>query len=317
MDNEAQLPEGASNLLDILSWLLWGCVLFGIGGIVIGGRQLILARSLGEPGRAEKGLAVITGGVVVAFGAGLAGSILPADINESDDTNAAPVDIPSADAAPPSPVATPPSEPFDWTPLIWLGAGMAAIAVLALTGYLVVHTRHRVLDRKAAAHTLAADFAAAEAIYAQVADAYAEYLADPYAIFTRPQLDDLDQPRTAAFITAFTDAGALNTDTCPTSTERVQAFAEASRSALAAWNTADRYARSIGIGVQSDDDKRTVRRIRSALELALDDTAAAGERESAIEAVQRLSNGLITVPDRVYATAKTAIETVTRKQLTS
>lgn len=53
------------------------------------------------------------------------------------------------------------------------------------------------------------------------------------------------------------------------------------------------------------------------VELALDDTAAAGERESAIEAVRRLSNGLITVPDRVYTTAKTAIETVTRKQLTS
>ena len=33
--------------------------------------------------------------------------------------------------------------------------------------------------------------------------------------------------------------------------------------------------------------------------------------------VQRLSDGLITVPDRVYATAKTAIENITRKQLTS
>lgn len=31
--------------------------------------------------------------------------------------------------------------------------------------------------------------------------------------------------------------------------------------------------------------------------------------------VQRLSAGLMTVPDRVYATAKTAIETSTRKQL--
>ena len=33
--------------------------------------------------------------------------------------------------------------------------------------------------------------------------------------------------------------------------------------------------------------------------------------------VQRLSDGLITIPDRVYARAKTAIETTTRKQLTS
>lgn len=33
--------------------------------------------------------------------------------------------------------------------------------------------------------------------------------------------------------------------------------------------------------------------------------------------VQRLSDGLMTVPDRVYAQAKTAIETTTRKQLTT
>lgn len=316
MNYEPQLPAGASPLLDILPWLLWGCVLFGIGGIVIGGRQLIWARSLGEPDRAGKGLAAIAGGVVITSSAGLVGSILPAGSNESDDTNAAPVDIPSTDAAPP-PVAGPPSEPFDWTPLIWLGAGMAAITVLALTGYLVVRTRHRVLDRKAAAHTLAADFAAAQAIYAQVADAYAEYLADPYAIFTRPQLDNLGEPRTAAFIDAFAAAGALNTDTCPSTPERVQAFADASRTALNAWNTADQHARAIGMGAQTEDTKRTVRRIRSALELALDDSAAAGEREAAMTTVQRLSDGLITVPDRVYATAKTAIENITRKQLTS
>ncbi|OZF06003.1 hypothetical protein CH300_12330 [Rhodococcus sp. 15-1154-1] len=51
-------------------------------------------------------------------------------------------------------------------------------------------------------------------------------------------------------------------------------------------------------------------------ELALDDSAAAGERQ-AMTTVQRLSDGLITVPDRIYATSKTAIENVTRKQLTS
>lgn len=33
--------------------------------------------------------------------------------------------------------------------------------------------------------------------------------------------------------------------------------------------------------------------------------------------VQRLSDGLMTVPERVYAQAKTAIETTTRKQLTT
>ncbi|WP_037163347.1 hypothetical protein [Rhodococcoides fascians] len=320
MNYEAQLPEGTSNLLDVLRTIMWGCTLLGIGAILTGGWQLSRAHATGRPERAGKGGPLIFGGVVIAASASILPIVLfPAEDTDTDNApvDAAPVDAPPPDLPPPSQVNTPPTEPFDWTPLIWIGSGIAAIAVLALAGYLAVRTRHHVLDRKAAAHTLAADFAAAQAIYSQVADAYAEYLADPYAIFTRPQLDNLGEPRTAAFITAFNDAGALDTETCPTSPERVQAFGDAAQTALTAWTTADQYARATGMGVQTDDTKRTVRRIRSALELALDNTAAAGEREAAMATVQRLSDGLIAVPDRVYAQTKTAIEAVTRKQLTS
>ncbi|OZC62790.1 hypothetical protein CH267_00055 [Rhodococcus sp. 06-621-2] len=321
MNYQAQLPDGASSLLDILRTIMWGCVLLGVGAILAGGWQLSRAHATGRPEHAGKGGPLIFGGLIIGASASILPIVLfPAEDTDTDNASAS-VDAPPAPGlASPAQVNTPPpAEPFDfdWTPVIWIGGGLAAIAVLMLAGYLVVHTRHRILDRRTAQATLAADFATAKTVYAQVADAYADYLADPYAIFTRPLLDDLDQPRTAAFITAFTDAGALNTDTCPASTERVKAFADASRSALTAWTTADTYARAIGMGVQSDDGKRTVRRIRSALDLALDDSAAAGERATAMATVQRLSNGLMSVPDRIYARAETAIETATRKQLTS
>ncbi|MCZ4277442.1 hypothetical protein [Rhodococcoides yunnanense] len=317
MNNEPQLPEGASTLIDVVRVVLWVVALLGIGAIGIGVVQLGSDRFSRQQDGVGKGLATIVGGFATVFGAGLAGYILPAGSDDAHDTTAQPVDTPPVDAAPPETIAAPPSEPFDWTPVIWIAAVVAALAVLALAGYLIVRTRHRILDRKAAARTLTADFAAAHAVYNDVADRYAEYLADPYAIFTRPLLDDLKDPRTAAFITAFTDAGALRTDTCPASSERVQTFADASRAALTAWTTADQHARAIGMGVQTEDGKRAVRRIRSALDLALDNSAAAGEREAAMATVARLSDGLMTVPDRIYARAKTAIETTTRKQLTS
>lgn len=320
MDHNPQLPEGSSDIVDVLRVVLWGCALLGIGATLFGGMQLAKAHLTGRTEHAGKGGPTAIGGLVIALSASVLPAVLfPAGNTNTDHTtnDGAAVDAPTVDKTPPAPVDTPPSEPADWTPLIWIGGGVAALAILALAGYLVVHTRHRILDRKAAAHALAADFEAAKAVYAGVADAYAEYLADPYAIFTRPLLDDLDQPRTAAFIDAFAGAGALNTDTCPATGERVQAFTDAAHAAQTAWRAADTYALAIGMGMQTEDDKRTVRRIRSALDLALDDTAAAGEREAAMATVQRLSDGLMTVPDRIYVRTKTAIESATRKQLTS
>lgn len=323
MNNEPPLPDGASHAIDFVQTLLYIGMIVGMLGAIAGAGQLLRARYSRFRQDRIKGAAVLLSSITLSAAAAvLATLVLPAYSNGNKDAAANTHPTSNTDTAVPStgvpaPATTSPSGSTDWTPLIWIGSVIGALVIAALAAYLIVRTRHRILDRRTAAATLDADFAAAKALYSQVANAYAEYLADPYAIFTRPLLDDLDQPRTAAFITAFTSAGALDTDTCPAGAERVQAFADASSSALTAWKTADSYARAIGMGVQSDDGKRTVRRIRSAFELALDDTATAGERESAMATVERLSDGLMTVPDRVYARAKTAIESVTRKQLTS
>lgn len=313
---EPHFVPGFEDFQTFVSFVLWGGTLFGVLAMVIGGGYTAWKRSAGYDERGGPngammlfgGLAVAVSSVVVRFVLIGSGTTDPA-ADETTTPEPTPVPEPPAEAASPA-------SPFDWTPVIYLGVAVAALAVVALTAYVVVRTRHRILDRAAAAATLTADFAAARAVYDDVASRYAEYLADPYAIFIRPLLDDLGDPRTAAFIDAFAEAGALNTETCPDSKNRVQAFADAARTALAAWKDADGHARAIGLGVRTDADKRTVRRIRSALDLALDDSAAAGEREAAMATVQRLSDGLMTVPDRIYARAKTALETTTRKQLT-
>ena len=104
---------------------------------------------------------------------------------------------------------------------------------------------------------------------------------------------------------------------CPDTAERVQVFALAAQKARTAWRSADGYARTMGLRVTSVEDQRTVRRIRSALGIALDTSATGQERETALRTVEELAAGIVTIPDRIYASAKIAIETTTRKQLTS
>lgn len=315
-------PPYSTQVETVFSYIMWASTVLGVLMIGVGGTMLLWQQRIGRSDKARTAETALLGGFGLA--------VLPAGVrflifDSGSDTPASAASSPATETPTPAPTTAPvavsppaaPSEPTDWTPLIWILGVLGAVLVLALAVYLLVRTRHRILDRRTARTALVGDFASAKAVYAKVADAYADYLADPYAIFTRPLLDDLDQPRTAAFIDAFAAAGALNTDTCPATAERVQAFTDASRAAQTAWRAADTYARAIGMGVQTDDDKRTVRRIRSALDLALDDSAAAGERATAMATVQRLTDGVMTVPDRVYVRTKTAIETVTRKQLTS
>ncbi|RRQ25597.1 hypothetical protein DK926_22815 [Rhodococcus sp. Eu-32] len=309
------------DLSSLLSSVLWGCVIVGIFGALIGGWLALKAYFHGDPHSARTGFGAMVGGIVVAAASGLVRLVvLPSsDAPDGALTNPGVAAPTTVEAPAPIDTTTPvdtTTAPTDWTPLLWAGAVLAALVALAVLVYLGVRTRSHLADRKKAQATLEADFATASTVYAEVAAAYADYLADVYAIFERPLLDDTREPRTAAFIDAFAGATALKTDTCPATPERVQAFADAARAAQKAWKSADEHARATGMGKLDTAGQRTVRHIKSALAIAIDEAAAPGERDTALDTVRRLSAGLITIPDRVYTRTKTAIETTTRKQLT-
>ncbi len=300
----------------LLSFLMWGCTTLGVLAMIGGGAKFFWSRMYGDDDRTA--LQMCGGGLVVAVAATAVRSIL-SPVSAEEATNLPPADPPATlDApAPPPVVDAAPDVPVDWTPVIWFGGIAAVVVSVALAAYLIIRTRSHVTDRRTAKNALAADYAAAHAVYSEVADSYAAYLADPYAIFVRPLLDNLDEPRTAAFIDAFAEMNQVRPEQCPDTLERVQAFAVAAQKARTAWRKADGYARAIGMGVTSTEDHRTVRRIRSALGIALDDSATGQERETALRTVQELAAGIVTIPDRIYDSAKIAIETTTRKQLTS
>ncbi|OZC87815.1 hypothetical protein CH272_28170 [Rhodococcus sp. 05-340-1] len=299
----------------VLSYALWGCTIVGLLAMIYGSVKVFWPGHSG--GGTREGLSICGGGLVVAVVAVAAGAVravLPA-VSTEEATDVPAADPPTIPDSPTPPVVdAAPDAPTDWTPLVWI---FAAVLALSLATYLITRTHSHLTDRRNAKKALDADYAAAHAVYSEVADAYAVYLADPYSIFVRPLLDDLTEPRTAAFIDAFAAMNDVRPDQCPDTPERVQAFASAAQKARTAWRSADGYARTIGMRVTSVDDQRTVRRIHSALELALDDAATGEERQTALDTVERLAAGIVTIPDRIYDNVKIAIETTTRKQLTS
>lgn len=304
------MPPASAEIEMLLSFLMWGCTTLGVLAMIGGGAKFFWSRMYGDDDRTA--LQMCGGGLVVAVAATAVRSILsPVSAEEATDLPSAEQPVIVDAPAPPTVV---PDVPMDWTPLVWV---VVAVLALALAAYLSVRTRSHVVDRRNAKKALEADYAAAHAVYSEVADAYAAYLADPYSIFIRPLLDDLTEPRTAAFIDAFAAMNDVRPEQCPDTAERVQAFAVAAQKARTAWRSADGYARTMGLRVTSVEGQRTVRRIRSALGIALDTSATGQERETALRTVEELAVGIVTVPDRIYDNVKIAIGTTTRKQLTS
>ena len=306
-------PSSTADLEVFLSYVLWGCAVVGIAGMMFGAALLLWSRTSGVEPRTA--LQACGGGLFIAIAASLGNTVVLSQVSAEVATDLPSADQPVIPPAPaPSTVDAAPDVPMDWAPLVWM---VVSVLALALAAYLIVRTRSHVVDRRNVKKALEADYAAAHAVYSEVTDSYAAYLADPYAIFTRPLLEDLTEPRTAAFIDAFADMNHLRTEQCPDTTERVQAFAVAAQKARSAWRSADGYARTMGLRVSSVEDQRTVRRIRSALGIALDTSTTGQERETALRTVEEPAAGIVTIPERIYDNAKIAIETTTRTQLTS
>ena len=318
-------PVEFDAVLPAVHMALWATTVLSVLAVLYALACLAYRHSVNDSETGSYGPLLI-GGVVGALVSGAANALLPVVGGDSPSTDADTSAPPSPEPAvitppvtttvPAQPGPSTPPEPFDWTPVIWIGVAMAVLLVLAAVAVIVVRTRSHLARLTADAEARQSDFDAAAAVYADVAGRYADYLADPYAIFVRPELDNLDNDLTARFVDAFADAGAIRSDTCPTDPARITAFRKAAQNALTAFVRADNQARKIGMGPRDTTETRTLRRIQDALTIALDDAATPGERATALSTVHRLADGLLEIPDRITAPVRLAIEGADRKQLT-
>ncbi|MBY6537604.1 hypothetical protein HQ325_02860 [Rhodococcus sp. BP-349] len=297
-----------SATVDFLEGAVWVCLIGAVVYTLWAAAAYVLAQSKGsvtisDGGRVLTGLAAILGCGLAAAAPKLVRSL----IIEGDAAE------PAVDAAPAPEQAPDTSVDIPWDIIgliLLLAAGVTAL------GFAVARFRRNSSARKRIAQQNAADHAAALKVYDTVAAAYAEHLADPHSFFERPLLDDITDDRTAAFIDAFANAGHLRTDTVPVDPDRTRRFVDATSLAHRTWIAAHAHATKIGF-THPTFDKRTVERITASITVAQNDSATPDERRAALDAVARLTDGALRVPDRVTTGIRAAIDTAARKQLTT
>lgn len=277
------------------------------GGVIVCLVQLMLLISTGRP---DERLPKVGGGLVlIVVGSGL--HALPSSAADPDSTEppaATPAGVPA-----PTMDRTGGIDPTAVIAIVIAGCGVAAALGALAIGILVLRRRAR--DRREGRSARQLDWATAHALYTGVLDDYSAYLADPYAWLDRPVLDDLADPATAAFLDALADAQTLDLDVVPVDQRRIDAFRAAAQDLRRAWDTADENARRIGTTGYTDDSRIKLRKAAGALRIALDGTAPADERAAAADAVRRLTDGLVTAPERILGTVTAEITAARRKEL--
>lgn len=321
MDSTTPSPLGG--LTDVVGPLNWGVAVMASLSIIVG--LFKLARGLApspsgyhdSTSDKSQGIGLIVGGFLAWSSVAIVNRLL----GSSSEPPAPDVDVPTPapEPAPPS-AAEPPAEPIDWTPFLWVMAGLVALTVVvvlirSITKAAAAKKTARKLDDE---ETLLRrdDWANAERIFNDVRTALTEFELDPYGWIRTPALRDVTVPHTAAFFDAFDQAQALHTASVPNDTDRITAFAAAAHKAHRAWITARAHAESLGTSMFDPQDRKKLRQAESALAVALNEAASEAERLSALDTVNRLTTGLVTVPDKVAEQAHTAIAAAHRKQLT-
>lgn len=257
------------------------------------------------------------GGLLIIFGAPLAVKWLASGVNFFDGETQLATDTAAT-------ASDAPTEPFNWTPIIWIAAVVGVLLAIGLVAWLAAR-RARSLRSRAGTHELrAVRWEAAVRVWQTITEALMEFETDPASIFDRPLLGDVTERATARFYEKFDHAANLLPEPGDRSGIDPGPFADAAAAALRAYRAADENARTrarrnIGPAgrVLSDDEVTTLRRARKLLNTALDEAATASEAMAAFEQMRDLVESVLEIPMPLARTVTTQIETVRRKALTA
>ena len=278
---------------------------------------------------------------LIIFGVGLMAviSLLPvmmksvADVSEVMGYQDHPTNTPTPVQAPP-PAAPPapagPVEPTDWT-IVGLVATIAVtvLVMAVLPWFAWRHLTKRGVDKRERQARRDAQIALwAQGLKAldETSEALMEFETDPESVyFTRPLLGDVSEPATAAFYTAYGTVQNLCTETIPTESTMVIAFAEAAENARRAFGVADQNARSKarrGISHNghklSPEERRKIDQAQKLMRQAHDPALTEAHAHNALtKALALLDDAGVIVPERLTANIAKSIDTIHRKSLTS
>mgnify|MGYP000067673611 CR=1 FL=1 len=280
------IPEAPEAFVQVAANLGWGASIIGVVILLGAGLRAAIAKNSGEVTDTVAPLAI--GGVILSS-VGLVLTLVGPDPDQDRQ--------PTSTEAPPEPTPPTPAEqtpsapeaPTDYTTL-WIICGavaasliVIAVAVLACHKVSQARSRRDVLVKSTRAQwTKAADvLGIIDADYA----AYHADLAD--RLFTRPLLDDTNDPHTAAFLDAYTAARAAAYDSRPLDRDLAERAVTTALAARDAWNTASRHARDTGLNIQPAK-RGKLTRARKMLDQALDPTITDAYRDNLLDRITTL-----------------------------
>ena len=279
-------PEAPEAFMQVASNLGWGASILGVVILLGAGLRAAIAKNSGEVTDTVAPLAI--GGVILSS-VGLVLTLVGPDSDQDrqpTSPDASPVPTPPAPA---EPTPSAPEAPTDYTTL-WIICGAVAaslivIAVAVLAYHKVSQARsHRAVLVKS---TRAQWVKAADVLGTIDAD-YAAYHADlADRLFTRPLLDDTNDPHTAAFLDAYTAARAAAYDSRPLDRDLAERAVTTALAARDAWNTASRHARDTGLNIQPAK-RGKLTRARKMLDQALDPTITDAYRDNLLDRITTL-----------------------------
>lgn len=292
----AALTPALDAALSTLSWVLMA----GSGlGLLLAGVRFANAAAHEEP--APRGV-VSTGGYAI-FGI-VSGAVIhfalpsllpPAEVASPSDTHT------TAPSAPTPTTTSSPSAgggPHVGLVLTWVGIAAAVLVLVTLTVWGLLQLRRVHERRRAQIAACDAQWSKASSILGEVDAAYTAFhtdLAD--RIFTRPLLDDVDEPLTAAFIDALHEAHTCAFDSRPRDDDLAARALSTAQAAQAAWSRASTHARHVGLGGDPVHRKKltTARRL---LDQALDPGITDEYRTTLMDRITTLitDTGATTIP---------------------
>ncbi|BBX30511.1 hypothetical protein B7435_30095 [Mycolicibacterium peregrinum] len=253
-------------------------------------------------------------------------SIIEANSNQDHSSSQAPATTPPA--APSAPNM--PAEPADWT-IVGLVAiiALTVLVMAVLAWFAWRHLTKRGVDKREQQARRDGQIALwTQGLNAldKTSEALMEFETDPESVyFTRPLLGDVSEPATAAFYTAYGAARNLCTETIPSESSLVIAFAEAAENARRAFGVADENARSKarrGISHNghklSPEESRKIDQAQKLMRQARDPALTEAHAHNALtKALELLDAAGVIVPERLTANVTKSIDTIHRKALTS
>ena len=305
----ASMIEGIAPLLMTLTPLL---ILMGAAVAMKGFIDLSIGR-FGSGNKIASGLTIGGIGVGIPFGLRAWGYEKPkASKNSSPASDPTPTADPTPDSTPDSgdtDITRLGDSPLGFTGaevLYVLGCLLALILLIALVVGGVSYARSRkrksVEAREAAEQAKAEEEARLDRVWTEsverhdhVRDESMRHQTDIDLVLSMPVINDMSEPKTAAYIEALAKAADLAHDTRPSSAEAVEAYAKATRDAERAWGAAVRNAHLVRLSKFSPEERKTIQQVAKLMKRAEHETTPEA-RKSYFEQATRMLNNLIEIP---------------------